>query len=160
YVLKPVGEERFRATFARVRERLLQQRSVRLSEEALRTLAQEVRREQVASEPYLARLVVRTGQRRIIVDVSDIDWVEARSDYLALHTGSKVYLYRGTLSSLAQRLDPGVFVRIHRSTLVRLSHVKQLEPYFHGDYMLTLRDGTRLRLSRTYRGRAEAALGQ
>jgi two-component system LytT family response regulator len=160
YVLKPVGGDRFRATLAWVRERLLQQRSVRLNEEALRTLAQEVHREQIAGEPYLTRLVVRTAQKRVIVEVSDIDWVEARGDYLALHAAGEVYIHRGTLNSLAQRLDPAEFVRIHRSTLVRLSRVKQLEPYFHGDYLLTLRDGTRLRLSRTYRARAEAALGQ
>jgi two-component system, LytTR family, response regulator len=160
YVLKPVDEDRFRMTLARVRERLFQQRSARLTEETLRTLVQAYRRDGPAGEQYLAHIVVRAAHKRTIVDVADIDWIGANGDYLALHAGKDVYCYRGTLSALQQRLDPAVFVRIHRSTLVRLSRVKQLEPYFHGDYFLTLRDGMRLRLSRTYRARVQAALGQ
>jgi two-component system LytT family response regulator len=161
YVLKPVDEDRFHATVARVRERLRQQRSARLTEETLRTLAQLYRTGDPASgERYLARIVVRSGQKTSIVDVADIDWVEVRGDYLALHTRAGEHLYRGTLGTLEQRLDPAEFVRIHRSTLVRLSRVKEFEPYFHGDYSVTLHDGTRLRLSRTYRARVHAVLGQ
>lgn len=158
YVLKPVDEDRFRLTLARVRERLYQQRSARLTAETLRALAQAYRGEASASEPYLAHIVVRSAHKRTIVNVADIDWIEANGDYLALHAGKDVYLHRGTLSALEQRLDPAVFVRIHRSTLVRLSRFKQLEPYFHGDYFVTLHDGTKLRLSRTYRARVQAIL--
>ena len=160
YVLKPVDEDRFRTTLARVRERLFQQRSARLTEEALQALVQAYRNEGSGNEPYLAHIVVRGAHKRTIVQVADIDWIQANGDYLALHAGKDVFLYRGTLNALEQRLDPAVFVRIHRSTLVRLSRVQHLEPYFHGDYFVTLHDGTRLRLSRTYRARVQAVVGQ
>jgi two-component system LytT family response regulator len=161
YVLKPVDEDRFHATVGRVRERLRQRRSALLTEETLRTLTQVYRTDApVGAEGYLARIVVRSGQKTSIVNVADIDWVDVRGDYLALHTRAGEHLYRGTLGALEQRLDPAEFVRIHRSTLVRLSRIKEFEPYFHGDYSVTLHDGTRLRLSRTYRARVNDVLGQ
>lgn len=161
YVLKPVDEDRFRATVGRVRERLRQHRAASLTEEALRGLAESYRRAGSAgAERYLSRILVRSGQKVTVVDVGDIDWVQADDDYLALHAGSRTHLYRGTMGALEDRLDPARFVRIHRSTIVRLSRVRELEPYFHGDYSVTLLDGTRLRLSRTYRARFQAAFGQ
>jgi two-component system LytT family response regulator len=159
YVLKPVDEDRFNATLARVRERLAEQRAARLGDDALR-LMQAYGREDNAGERSLSRIVVRGTQKTTIVEVSEIDWIEANGDYLALHTGRDVHLYRSTLSALEQRLDPRDFVRIHRSTIVRIGRIRQLEPYFHGDCFVTLRDGERLRLSRTYRARVQAALGQ
>ena len=159
YVLKPVDEDRFRVTLGRVRERLFQQRSARLTEATLQTIVQAYRRADL-DQKYLSRIVVRETHKRTIVEVADIDWIEANGDYLALHTGRQVYLHRGTLSGLEERLDPADFVRIHRSTLVRINRVQQLEPYFHGDSFLTLRDGTRLRLSRSYRAKVQAALSQ
>jgi two-component system, LytTR family, response regulator len=161
YVLKPVDHDRFRATVERVRVRLRQQRAARITEETLRALAQIYRPASSAdAERYLARIVVRSGQKTSIVDVAAIDWVDVRGDYLALHTDAGVHLSRGTLGALERRLDPAEFVRIHRSTLVRLSRVKELEPYFHGDFAVTLHDGTRLRLSRTYRAHVQNVLGQ
>ncbi len=139
YVLKPVDEDRFRATLARVRTRLSEQQAGRFPH-------------------YLSRIMVRAAQVRTVVEVSDIDWIEANGDYLSLHCGRQVHLHRETLGALEQRLDPAHFVRIHRSTIVRISQVKQMEPYFHGDYVLTLHSGKRLRLSRTYRARLQASL--
>lgn len=161
YVLKPVDEERFHDTVRRVRERLRERRSVELTERALRALAEAPTRAESASrEEYLSRIAVRSTQKTTVVDVADIEWIEAAGNYVRLHTPSRPHLYRGTLRALEERLDPAAFVRIHRSTIVRLSAVKELEPYFHGDYSVTLRDGTRRRLSRTYRARLQAALGQ
>jgi two-component system LytT family response regulator len=134
YVLKPVDEDRFRATVGRAGA--------------------------PGGERYLSRILVRSGQKVTVVDVGDVDWVQAEDDYLALHAGSRTHLYRGTMGALEERLDPAQFARIHRSTIVRLSRVRELEPYFHGDYSVTLLDGTRLRLSRTYRARFQAAFGQ
>jgi two-component system LytT family response regulator len=161
YVLKPVDDDRFRATAQRVRERLRQQRSATLTEETLHALARVYPRQTAgAGERYLSRIVVRSARKTIVVNVADIDWVAVDGDYLELHARGHVHLYRGTLGSLDQQLDPNEFVRIHRSTIVRLSRVKELEPYFHGDYSVTLHDGTRLRLSRTYRARVQSALRQ
>jgi two-component system LytT family response regulator len=158
YVLKPVDEDRFHATIARVRERLVERRAARLAEETLR-LMQAYGREEQGSERHLSRIIVRGTQKTTIVEVSEIDRIEANGDYLALHTGREVHLYRGTLGALEQQLDPREFVRIHRSTIVRIGRIRHLEPYFHGDCFVTLRDGTRLRLSRTYRARVQATLG-
>jgi two-component system, LytTR family, response regulator len=159
YVLKPVDEDRFRATLERVREQLFQQRAARLTEAALQTIVEACRRGD-PEQKYLTRIVLRETHKRTVVQVADIDWIEASGDYLALHIGKQVYLHRATLSGLEERLNPADFLRIHRSTLVRISRVKHVEPYFHGDSFVTLRDGTRLRLSRSYRAKVQAALDQ
>lgn len=83
---------------------------------------------------YLSRFVVRSTRSVTVVEVADVDWVEADDDYLRLHAGVRSHLVRGTLSALETRLDPAEFVRIHRSTIIRISRVKELVPYFHGDY--------------------------
>jgi two-component system LytT family response regulator len=160
YVLKPVDEDRFRTTVARVRERIRQQRAARFTDDTLRALMEAHQRASDPPDPYPSRIVVRNAGKTTIVEVSDIDWFEAAGDYVALHTGATVHFHRTTMSALEQRLDPAEFVRIHRSTLVRISRVRELQPFFHGDHCVILRDGTRMRLSRTYRARLQAALGQ
>lgn len=162
YVLKPVDEDRFVATLERVRERLRQQQAAVLVEETLASLAQYYRRSDdgARNNNYLSRVVVRSRGKAKVVDVAEIDWIEAADDYLKLHAGAEVHLMRGSLGAFEKRLDPAEFARVHRSTIVRLSRVKEMEPYFHGDYSITLTDGSRLRLSRTYRASFQAALGQ
>ena len=160
YVLKPVDEERFRTTMQRVRDRLRELRSATLAEETLKDLARLYGA--AGREPrgeYLSRIVVRSTRSVAVVDVAEVDWVEADDDYLKLHVGARVHLVRGTLSALETQLDPAEFVRIHRSTIIRISRVKELVPYFHGDYEVKLIDGARLRLSRSYRERLGALLG-
>ena len=92
--------------------------------------------------------------------VQAIDWIEAADYYVRLHVGGKAHLLRETMSNLERRLDPQHFQRIHRSTIVHLDRIAALEPYFHGDYMVLLRDGTELKMSRRHRKKVEAALGQ
>ncbi|MEO6526812.1 MAG: LytTR family DNA-binding domain-containing protein [Gemmatimonadaceae bacterium] len=160
YVLKPVDEDRFRTTMQRVRERLREHRSATLAEESLKDLARLYA--SAAGEQrgeHVSRIVVRSTRSVTVVEVADVDWVEADDDYLRLHVGARVHLVRGTLSALETQLDPKEFVRIHRSTIIRISRVKELVPYFHGDYAVKLIDGTRLRLSRSYRARLGAVLG-
>jgi len=160
YVLKPVDADRFRVTMQRVRERLREQRSATLADETLRALAQVygAAREQ-KGEAYLTRVVVKSTKAVTVVELASVDWIEADGDYLELHAGTKVHLLRGTLSALEPQLDPREFVRIHRSTIVRISRVKELVPQLHGDYVVALSSGARLRLSRSYRGKMGAALG-
>jgi two-component system, LytTR family, response regulator len=160
YVLKPVDADRFRATMQRVRERLHEHRSAALADETLRALA----RVYGASPPergeeYLSRVVVRSARSSTVVELADVDWVEADGDYLRLHVGPKSHLVRGTLGAFEPRLNPREFVRIHRSAIVRLSRVRELVPQLHGDYRITLTTGARLRLSRSYREKLGAALG-
>jgi two-component system LytT family response regulator len=144
----------------RVRGRLRQHRSTTLVEETVRALAQAYGvTSRPARDAYLSRIVVRSTKSVTVVDLTSVDWVEADGDYLKLHVGSKVHLLRGTMSALEPRLDPREFVRIHRSSIVRISRVKELVPQLHGDYDVTLATGVRLRLSRSYRARLGTALG-
>jgi two-component system LytT family response regulator len=98
-----------------------------------------------------ARVVVKTDGRLVVLDPDAIDWINAEGNYARIHLGSQQYLVRETLSSLAQRLDPARFARIHRSTIVNLRQVQELHPLFHGEYVVVLRGGRRLTLSRTFR---------
>ena len=108
--------------------------------------------------PYLDRVSVRDGERIQLLRVSEIDWVEADGNYVALHAGNASHLHRETLSGLETRLDPRQFLRIHRGILVNLDRVKEIHPLFHGGAHVVLHDGTKLTLSRRYRDKAKALL--
>jgi two-component system LytT family response regulator len=106
-----------------------------------------------------ARLPVRVGERIELLDVDEVDYVVAEGNYVAVHARGRAHLVRDTLSAMARRLDPRRFVRIHRSRIVRVDRVRAIEPLFHGEYCLTLADGTRLTSARSYREPLRAALG-
>ena len=107
----------------------------------------------------LERLVIRNGSRIATLAIDDIDWIEAQDYYAEIHVGGRTYLVRQSLQKLAASLDPGRFVRIHRKTIVNIRRVKELEPMFHGEYIVFLHDGTRLKLSRTFKGHLGRLLG-
>ena len=160
YVLKPVNDDRFRDTVRRVRERLREQRSAQFADDAFQELMRALRPGHPRSdETFLSRFIVRSSKSVVIVETADVDWIEADDDYARLHAGPRTHLVRETLTALERQLDPKVFVRIHRSAIVRLAHVKELLPAAHGDYVVRLNDGTKLRLSRSYRDRLGTALG-
>jgi two-component system LytT family response regulator len=96
----------------------------------------------------------------LFVRVEEIDWLEAAGVYVRVHTADKMWLHRISLSELEAKLDPRQFLRIHRSTIVNRQRVKELQPHSHGDYLMVLHDGTELKLSRGYRAKVEASLGQ
>ena len=106
------------------------------------------------------RIVIKSGGRIVFVRLDEIDWVEAAGNYLRLHVGTETHLLRETMNGLETRLDPERFLRIHRSTLVNLERVRELQPAFHGDYVVTLRDGTELTLSRGYRDKMQERFGE
>jgi two-component system, LytTR family, response regulator len=107
---------------------------------------------------YARRFTVRIGHRITFVDAAEIDWIEAAGDYAGLHVSGRVHLVREPLHRLARRLDPARFVRIHRSTIVCIERVTELEALSNRDSLLRLRDGTPLRASRTYVDDLRAAL--
>jgi two-component system, LytTR family, response regulator len=143
YLLKPFDHERLRQALAKVRARLQQRRPG----------------EAAGRGPHLDRIPVKSVGRTDYVSTSAIDWVESAGNYLSLHCGKDVHLVRETMSQLEAHLDPKVFLRIHRSTIVRTDAVQSVEPLFNCDRSVTLRDGTRLTLSRSYRERARIVLG-
>lgn len=153
YILKPYDAQRFSSAIERARMHLNGRRKVQV-DERLDSLIDELR----ARNQYLERLVVRSGGRILILRVADIDWVEAASNYVRLHAGGREYLLRETMTALESKLDPADFVRIHRSTIVRVDKIRELEPLFQGDYVVILDDSTRLTSSRGYREKLQELL--
>lgn len=108
---------------------------------------------------YAERLAVKTAGRVLLLSTAEIDWVAAEGNYVRLHAGKRSHLVREAIGSLESRLDPHAFVRIHRSAIVRLERIRELQPWSHGEYRVILQDGTQLTLSRSYRDRLQAAIG-
>lgn len=170
YVLKPFDDERFREALNHARQRLRERRSDRIRRQ-VEALVEEARiggapeGDAEASPPARARpgadgpssIPVRRRGRILLVAADDVDWIEAAGDYVRLHAGGETFLVRNSMNEMAERLGER-FLRIHRSTIVRMDAVKELSPRTHGDYEVVLRDGTRLRLSRSYREAAAKAL--
>ena len=155
YLLKPFSDERFEVTMARA--------SIRMDERSVREFGRRILR-MVSAAPAadlpLDRLVVKSGGSTRFVRVADIDWIEAAGVYANLHIGGREVLYRAALNELAGKLDPIRFVRIHRSAIVNIESIMHLEPISHGDFEVILKDGSRSRISRTYRRDLEKRLGQ
>ena len=107
-----------------------------------------------------ARIAIKTDGRIVLVPVEDVDWIKAADNYVEIHVDRRIHLHRETLSSLERRLDSRRFVRISRSVIVNTSRIDELEPLFHGEYAVVLRDGTRLTLSRTHRAKLNFLLGE
>jgi two-component system, LytTR family, response regulator len=154
YVLKPFDRERFAAALARVRAR----RTTGEREELARRLA-TVLAELQQAQGHAQRVVVRSEGRIRLVAVDDIDWIEAADNYARLHAGPERHLIRETMTSLEARLDPARFARIHRSTIVNLDRIRELQPTFNGEYAVLLHTGAKLTLSRGYRDALRERLG-
>jgi two-component system LytT family response regulator len=164
YLLKPFDDDRFGRALERAKERVRQGKLGTLSHQ-LRALLDGAAptRENVAvpaEENLLKRLMIKSEGRVSILAVKDVDWVEAQGDYVRIHAGRAWHLLRETMKRLEGQLDPARFVRIHRSTIVNVERIKELQPYFQGEYVVILHDGTSLRLSRGYRPNLERALGR
>jgi two-component system LytT family response regulator len=155
YLLKPVEDERFERAMARAKSQLALSQYPRLGENIMRLAA-----ERALTTGYLDRLVVKTRGVTQFVAAAEIDWIGAAGAYSALHIQGMESLCRLHLRELADRLDPTRFFRIHRSTIINIRRVAQLEPVSHGDFEVLMKDGARLCLSRTYRGDLEKRLGQ
>jgi two-component system, LytTR family, response regulator len=155
YLLKPFDDERFEATLERARNTIRQHREGDL-DRRMRALLQEVR----PAREYLQRLSVRTGMRTVLVRAAEIDWLEAEGKYVRLHVGPRTHLIRDTLTRLEDVLDPSLFRRIHRSTIVNLERVREIETLFQGDCVLILQDGTRLNAGRAYRKNLDELVGK
>jgi two-component system LytT family response regulator len=154
YLLKPFDRARFSAALQRAKAQVRRARAGALDERLLDLLETVQNR-----RPGPERLIVKSGGRVYFVRVQDIDWIEAAGNYVRLHVGKEDHLLRESLSGLEGKLDAGRFVRIHRSTIVNMDRIRELQPAFHGDHVLLLQDGTELTLSRSFRERMEAALG-
>jgi two-component system LytT family response regulator len=146
YVLKPYDVERLRTALARVRDRAGRRNgSARIDE-----MVSAVRKERPAP---LDRLLVESEDRAILLALAQVDHFESSRNYVMVHAGTAAYRLRATLDALEARLDPAEFGRISRSVMVNLGRIKELRPWGHGDYVVELRGGAEVRLSRRYAAR-------
>jgi len=144
YLLKPVSEDRFRKVLRRVREQREQGADGSVSR--LRDLLDQIARQRGFTE----RLLIHEDNRAFFVSVRDISWIEADRNYVVLHCGNKMHTVRATLDSLETILDQNLFVRINRGNMVRFDAIRELLPWFHGEFKVVLHDKTELRWSRRY----------
>lgn len=147
YLLKPVGPDRFAQALERLKDRL------RGRGDDLDRRLRDLLAAAPARPPYLERLLVRDGERSLLLDVARIDWIEADRNHVRLHADGASHLVRGTITALEARLDPARFIRIHRSRMVNAERIREIHPWSHGDQLVVLRDGTELIMSRRYRDR-------
>jgi two-component system, LytTR family, response regulator len=154
YLLKPFDRQRFHKALERARVQVQHPSHSKINQQLL-DLLEDVK----GKNKFLDRLVVKSEGRVSFVRAEEIDWIEAAGNYLRLHVGKDTHLLRETMSKLEARLNPRQFLRIHRSTIVNLDRIRELEPTFHGDYAVLLRNGTELTLSRGYRDKLQGLLG-
>jgi two-component system, LytTR family, response regulator len=148
YLLKPFHDERFAEALARAKARRGEDMTGRIT----RLLDER--------KPKVMRVLVKTGGRVLFLRADEIDWIEAADYYVKLHIAGKVHMLRESMAALEARLDPELFFRVHRSAIVNLERVRELQPFSRREHVLVLRDGTRLRLTRSRRERLAALLGQ
>jgi two-component system, LytTR family, response regulator len=148
YLLAPFDRTRVHDAIERARLKLLNAHEHRLTHRILSFLA-----EAKAESPVERRLAVKAGGRVLLLDMNDIDWIEAAGNYVKLRVGGDSYFLREGIGRIAARLDPNRFVRIHRSTIVNVQRIKELHPCNNGEYMVVLRSGKELSCSRGYRSK-------
>jgi len=169
YLLKPYDPDRFRSAFQRARSHIERESSAEQGRKIRALLEQVIGEDRttaaLADRPgqpagtmtamprtrCLDRLMVKHDGRVFFVKVSEVDWFEASGNYVRVHTGKVSHLIRETMHHIEGQLDPSMFVRIHRAVIVNIDRIKELQPWFAGDYVVILRDGRQLKLSRTYR---------
>jgi len=153
YLMKPFDRERFRKALARARSQVQRDKGGDLNRKLL-ALIQELK----VPHGYVERVVVKSSGRIFFLKTDEIDWIEAAGNYIRVFAGSESHLLRETMNSFEQKLDPNRFIRIHRSTIVRIDRIAELQPLFHGDYLVVLQGGKRLTLSRVYLERLSGIL--
>ncbi|HET9390553.1 MAG TPA: LytTR family DNA-binding domain-containing protein [Steroidobacteraceae bacterium] len=167
YLLKPVDDGRFNAALQRVRTQVQSRAAVTQRDRLVQIIAEITGSGELALDELLARgpraaesrkpgiLPIRQGRETVRVAIDSIQWIDAAGDYMCIHAEGNTYILRGTMKELEEVLDPKLFQRVHRSTIVNLSLVKSLRAHMNGEYFLTLEGGHELKLSRTYRDKVE-----
>jgi two-component system, LytTR family, response regulator len=155
YLLKPFDRSRFQKTLERAKAMTRRMQNGDVNYQLLSLLG-DLRREQETPE----RFIVKTGGRVVFLRVEEIDWMSTVGNYVRLQVGRDSHLMRETLTGMEAKLNPDRFMRIHRSTIVNLDRVKEVQPWAKGEYVFIMRDGTRLIMSRRYRERLNELLNK
>ena len=167
YLLKPIDEARFQVALERVREHVRAKTAATQRDRLMEIIAEITGSGELVLDELLSRgraaveakhpevLPIRQGRETVRVSVASIRWIDAAGDYMCIHAGNDTHILRGTMKELEDLLDPKLFQRVHRSTIVNLRLVKSLRAHMNGEYFLTLEGGHELKLSRTYRDKVE-----
>ncbi len=167
YLLKPIDEARFALALERVREHVRARSAAAQRDRLLEVIAEITGCGELALDDLIAHgrkaldgqrpdvLPIRQGRETVRVPVGAIEWIDAAGDYMCIHAGGDTHILRGTMKELEELLDPKLFQRVHRSTIVNLRLVRSLRAHMNGEYFLTLEGGHELKLSRTYRDKVE-----
>jgi two-component system LytT family response regulator len=175
YLLKPVDDARLAAALDRVRAQWQQRQAVAQREQLMALLAEVKGNGEIAAEPaatgvadsgagaggtrrYATLLPIRSGRETLRLDVATIDWIDAAGDYMCVHADGQTHVLRATMKELEEMLDPQVFQRVHRSTIVNLARVRSLRPHLNGECFLKLQSGQEVKLSRSFRDKVELLL--
>jgi two-component system LytT family response regulator len=167
YLLKPIDDVRFEATLERVREHVRARNAADQRDRLMQIIAEITGCGEIALDELLEHgskaigdrrpdvLPIRQGRETMRVPIASIEWIDAAGDYMCIHAGGNTHILRGTMKELEEILDPKLFQRVHRSTIVNLRLVRSLRAHMNGEYFLTLEGGHELKLSRTYRDKVE-----
>jgi two-component system, LytTR family, response regulator len=174
YLLKPVDDARLAAALDRVRAQWQQKQALAQREQLMALLAEVRGNGEIAAEApppaaatpgepaparrYASMLPIRSGRETLRLDVGTIDWIDAAGDYMCLHADGQTHVLRATMKELEDMLDPLVFQRVHRSTIVNLARVRSLRPHLNGECFLKLQSGQEVKLSRSFRDKVELLL--
>jgi two-component system LytT family response regulator len=159
YLLKPVDPALVRSSVDRAVRLAQLSAAGERSDDLERLIATVLEcRQRDGRSRYLERFLVRSRARIFFVKAAEVDWIESADNYVRLHTCGQTHLLRERITALEERLDPTLFMRIHRSTIVNLECVRELQPWSSGEMIVILRDGTKLKLSRSYRDRFQKCL--
>ena len=160
YLLKPYSDERMQVALARAKQRLADRQLRAFSDNVMRLLGGAPAPAQAPVHAWPDRLIIKSALSTRFVRVADIDWIESAGVHVILHAAGSEVLHRMALTELALQLDPARYVRVHRSVIVNIDSIAQLEPLSHGEFSVLMKDGARRRVSRTYRAALEQCLGQ
>ncbi len=171
YLLKPVDDERLARALERVRAQWQQKQAAAQREQLMALLADLTGKGEIAPDAlavagqgasphrrYATLLPIRSGRETVRLDVATIDWIDAAGDYMCLHAAGQTHVLRATMKELEDMLDPAVFQRVHRSTIVNLARVRSLRPHLNGECFLKLQSGQEIKLSRSFRDKVEMLL--
>jgi two-component system LytT family response regulator len=156
YLLKPFDRARFREALGRAQAQMDRHNNNGDIERRLAAIVQDLKPAKARTD----RFVVKSGGRIFFVRTAEIDWIEAAGNYVKLHVGGDSHLIRETMNAVEAKLSPDMFVRIHRCHIVNIEQVRELQPWFNGEYVVFLKNGTRLTLSRGYRERLQERVGR
>lgn len=146
YILKPYDAERIQTSLRRIREMLRLKQRAEYSERIKAVLNSYQQKDQ-----FLQRIPIRHGGKISLVNVRDVVWIEAAADYINIHTAKEKHLTRGSIGEIEQQLDPALFVRIHRSSIISIKHIRELQTNHHGDYTALMDNDVSLTVSRNYK---------